>query len=287
MKIAYIILAHNDWDHLRLLINKLKEDWNDIFVHIDAKSNFDEATFLKSLSLKNRIYFTKFRKKVFWGHISIVHATLELMNLVAQHSIFYDRIILLSGQDFPIVPNRVIKKFFENNYNIEYLEYGKLPLRYWPYGGFDRVLIYNFPNIFNSFWNKFFRFTQMLLPFRREYIPNYDFYGCSQWFNITGQALKFILDQVNTTDILKRFNYTYCADEIFFQTILLNSSFSTFCVNNCLRHIEWSNSNSHPKILDLNDYYKLIDNVKKNFFARKFSTKISKELINVLTPHIL
>ena len=45
MKNAYLILAHNEWDILRLLVSRLDETGNDIYVHFDKKvSDIPELT---------------------------------------------------------------------------------------------------------------------------------------------------------------------------------------------------------------------------------------------------
>jgi hypothetical protein len=111
----------------------------------------------------------------------------------------------------------------------------------------------------------------MALPFRRKVPEGLTFYGTSQWFNLTGKAVDYILEQVASTDILRRFRFTYCADEIFFQTLLLNSPLASSCVNRCLRYLEFENG-SRPRTLSSADYAQLIENPDGRLFARKFDS---------------
>ena len=121
LRIAYIILAHKNEEQLAMLINQLKEDWCDVFLHIDKKSSLDPSSLLNKLA-SQEIYFTKQRHSVYWGSYSTVEAILELLGLVRDVSVQkkekYDRIVFLSGQDFPIVSNEHILDFFEKNQDI-------------------------------------------------------------------------------------------------------------------------------------------------------------------------
>ncbi len=282
MKLAYIILAHKNWDQLGMLARTLKEDWNDIFIHVDARSDFEQATFDRGARGVST-FFVQPRIKVFWAHVSIVHATIELLKLVAAQPDRYDRVVLLSGQDFPIVPNERIKHFFDEHPDSEFLEFGKLPLRWWPYGGWDRILVYNFPAVLGPFWNRILRVAQMSFPFRRKALANMRIYGCSQWFNLTAAAVEYILHHVETTDIVRKFNFTYCADEIFFQTILLNSPFAESCVNHSLRYMDWGEDASRPRVLVESDLALLAEQGRnKCLFARKFDSCVDDQILKLL-----
>ncbi|MFR5148688.1 MAG: beta-1,6-N-acetylglucosaminyltransferase [Ruminococcus sp.] len=62
------------------------------------------------------------------------------------------------------------------------------------------------------------------------------FYGGPVWFSITEGAAKWI---VSKSDFIKKvFKNTYCCDEIFAQTVLMNSPFANniykYSNNNCL-----------------------------------------------------
>ena len=266
MKIAYLLQVHKNWELLALLIRLLKESWNDVFIHVDAKTPFQEEQ-LTTLIPNIDIHFIHPRIKVFWGHDSQVHATLALLQSAFHASTHYDRFILLSGQDLPIKTNDRIFRFFDNNPH-EYLQYYKFPIKWWVYGGYDRMQVYNFPDILGPFWNKVNRRIQMLLPFRRP-LP-FDgalFAGC-QWFNLTRGAVEYILQYVQTTNILNSVRYSSCVDEIFFQSILLNSPFSDSCQCDDLRYVDWELHGSNPKTLDQSDWPKLHDS--KALFARKF-----------------
>ena len=275
MKIAYLIQAHKNWEQLALLVRLIKEDWNEIFVHIDAKVQFDEEQF-KQLIPNIDVHFIQPRVKVYWAHDSQVHATLALLRAAIQVSSDFGRFISLSGQDLPIKTNDHIVQFFDNNPH-EYLEYYKFPIEWWSYDGYDRVQIYNFPDILGPFWNRVNRRIQMLLPFRRPLPFDVPLFGGGSWFNLTRDAIEYVLQHVKTTDVLKKIKYTTSVDEVFFQSILLNSHFASLCECNELRYTDWRGHASNPKTLDRSDFQKLLDS--KHLFARKFDPFVDSEII--------
>ena len=75
-------------------------------------------------------------------------------------------------------------------------------------------------------------------------------------------------------------------DEIFFQTILLNSPFQRMAVNDNLRYIEWPNPDSgSPVILCKGDFGKLISSPK--LFARKFDVTVDADVLDLIDQEIL
>lgn len=75
-------------------------------------------------------------------------------------------------------------------------------------------------------------------------------------------------------------------DEIFFQTILLNSSLASDIVNDDMRYIEWKDPNSgSPSVLDMNDFPGLANSPK--LFARKFDEEVDVEILDRIDHEIL
>jgi hypothetical protein len=280
MKLAYIIIAHKEFSQVASLIKSIKEDWNEIYLHIDYKSAFDINEFENCLD-GILIHYILPRINVCWGHISQVEAIFNGLTRVVESDINFDRVVLLSGQDLPVVSNEQIYDFFVHNWDVEFLEFAQFPIRWWPFGGYDRVLVYNFPDIVGPRINRLIRLFQMLFFIRRKDMKNFNYYGSSTWFNITGAAANYIVSFVQENDLVNRFKYTYCVDEVFFQTILLNSNFSKNCVNDSLRHIVWDKRKSHPSYLSKNEYKQLIQSNQiqlKCLFARKFSAHFQRDI---------
>lgn len=74
---------------------------------------------------------------------------------------------------------------------------------------------------------------------------------------MTKDAVETILTSSIAKDLLCKLNNTTCAEEIYFQTVLMNSRLKGTIINNNLRYIDWSNKNP-PKILQDIDFEKIV-----------------------------
>ncbi|BAZ68438.1 MAG: beta-1,6-N-acetylglucosaminyltransferase [Pelatocladus maniniholoensis HA4357-MV3] len=299
MKIAYIILAHKYPKQLLRLINRLNTDDVSFFIHIDKKadSQFFHQLVTQLQDLPN-VYFLK-RYDSAWGSFNIVRATLEGIKLIAEASNDFDHIVNLSGQDYLIKSNEQIQFFFEANKGKEFLEYFPLPCSKWRGGGFRRVEYWHIrwkdeylclpeERKFKSPLNSFLYSLLIPVLFKKRKLDKYfPLYGGSQFWCLTGECVKWINDFVKQNrKFVNRFNYTFCTDEIFFQTLILNSPFKDKVVNEHLRYVEWSNINDyHPKILTRKDFEKIKQS--KKIFARKFDMTRDEDILNMIDKIIL
>lgn len=113
-KHAYMIIAHNEFDLLEILVRLLDDPRNDIYVHIDAKvKDFDFKSF-QALTQYSRLRFTPRRISATWGDFSLVNTELLLLQTAvagedpAQPYAYYH---LISGVDLPIKSNDEIHAF--------------------------------------------------------------------------------------------------------------------------------------------------------------------------------
>lgn len=95
MKIAYLILAHHQANYLQKLVNFIHCDWENIFIHIDAK--FDIVQFQRLIPEDHNICFRvgSKRVKVNWGGFSQVTATLNLLKAALSSDIEFLRSIYI------------------------------------------------------------------------------------------------------------------------------------------------------------------------------------------------
>lgn len=81
-------------------------------------------------------------------------------------------------------------------------------------------------------------------------------------------------------DLLTRLNNSTCAEEVFFQTLIMNSPFrDTIQKDVTLRYINW-NANPAPKYLDIDDYAEILKS--NSLFCRKIDSIQSASLIEKL-----
>lgn len=277
MTIAVLILAHKNPEQIKRLVNRLQHPAIKVFIHADKKSGLAKATFDSDLSL------IKNSAAVYWGDFSPVQATLNGMKEISEALKQFDFFILLSGQDYPIKSLEKLVHFLEKNKNKEFIDHRPISKEGWE-KAMGRYQYYHYRRNKNVAKWAFFKGVKLLMKIsgiKRK--PPFPIWGGSQWFTISFNAFSYILDYAKRNpgylSFMKRCNFT---DEMFFQTILLNSIFKDNCVNNNLRYIDWNESSvkkvRNPKVLSMEDWNAIRNS--KAFFARKFDTNIDKEILD-------
>lgn len=112
--------------------------------------------------------------------------------------------------------------------------------------------------------------------------------GCN-WFSITEECAKYVLQKENETK--KMFRFSCCGDELFLQTIVYNSKFrSNISIHNyqdnyecCLRLIDWKRG--YPYTFRSQDFQSLINS--ECLFARKFDYLSYPDVIDDLFKYLL
>lgn len=115
-KHAYLIIAHNNWKILERLLILLDDNRNDIYLHIDRKSdliNFSNNVHNANLSVFHEI-------DVRWGDVSQIQVELLLFN-AAYCKGSYSYYHLISGSDLPIKDQDEIHAFFDGHYPAEFI----------------------------------------------------------------------------------------------------------------------------------------------------------------------
>ncbi|RYX81934.1 hypothetical protein EON73_04555, partial [bacterium] len=197
---------------------------------------------------------------------------------------------LITGEDFPA---RTVNDFLNLDTTKNYVDHFEMPAACWKLenGGFDRLKYYRLYDKFNtkkrieSFIISAIYYFQKVIKIERSFSSIFPkkLYGGSTYWSLNREALQYVTDYtVENKWFLERFNYTFCPEEIYFQTILINSIHSSKILNNNLRFIDWlSGRDGYPSYLDESDFDKII--LSENFFARKIRN--SQHLKILLTRH--
>ena len=257
---------------------------NDIYIHMDAKNKFYNPDEITRLAKFSKIFHVK-RIKVTWGGYSLIESELILLEAAVNHE-HYEHYHLLSGSDLPIKKQEDIINFFEAHHGVEFLfcrnlsggpEWCERPRYYYffqeklglrRYNGSSRLL-----RILNKMNNLSLRIQKKLHLYRHRKI-NFGF--GSQWFSITDELARYILSKRKW--IRRTFHNTRCCDEIFLQTIIINSDFRNKifddkCPN--MRFIDWQRGS--PYTFTINE----LDELRESnmLFARKFDPVKDEQII--------
>jgi hypothetical protein len=298
MRIAYLILAHDNPAHLRRLIQRLASPESSFFVHIDAKSNV-----ARFAGLNAAVTFCERRVNCAWGDISLVEATLELMRCASAAPAGFDRFVLLSGACYPLQTPKYIKDFFERNRATEFIEVFGLPNVEFkkPLDRLSRFSIRKGKPLARVRW-RLQQLLNIVMPprdYERALAGREPVCG-SQWWCLSGDAVRHVLDVTVNEPALYRFcKYVDCPDEFYFQVLLWNSRFKK-SISHSLTFTHWMPGAHSPELLDASYLPRfggavLRDSESNNcpgekgevLFARKFSDKSTSvlDVIDTLAIH--
>jgi hypothetical protein len=275
MRIAILIMAHRLPEQVALLCNCIIHNEIDIFIHIDKK--IDDTIFKKIINTPNT-HFIINRTSIEWGAFSIVDTIINCYVEILDYK-KYDYICNISGQDLPIKNMTRLINFINENDGSEFIENMPYsPDDSWWQENSRRINKYSFINLNFKGKYRIEKIINALTPIRKP-INNLILSGNSGWFCLSIEAISLVISSYKHNKKLNRyFKFVWGADEIYFSTILYNSSFKDKLIGNLI-HTEWlPNDKSHPKVFTLQDKVQLQQSNK--FFARKFDYTIDKEIID-------
>ena len=294
MKHAYLIMAHNEPYILERLLKLIDDKRNDIYLHIDKKWHDFDFEYFKKIVNKSNLYFTD-RLDVRWGTYRQIECELLLFEM-AHNNGGYSYYHLLSGIDMPLVNQDVIHDYFDKNNGKEFIcfDYHNKALP----DTIDRIkyfhlFVNNMRNnnliikvIFKIFHKIFLIFQKIFHVNRLKKVPLTIRKGAN-WVSVTEVVVDYILSKKEM--IRKIFSYSVCADEVFLQTIIYNSDLydkligykndDNFAIK---RYIDWKRGK--PYTFKSEDFNDLINS--GCFFARKFSIKVDKEIIDKIYDYV-
>lgn len=275
MRLAHLLLVHNNPKQLKRLVKKLTDPGVDIYIHVDRKAPLQ--IFQQEIQ-DPQVYFIKKRENVHWGGYSIIKATLNGLQEIAGAGVEYDRITLLSGQDYPLKSNETIREFFAANPGKAFMSFESIE-KDWQ-EALPRLNRYFLTDTPFPGSTTIEGWINQLLPTRKQ-PEGLVFVGRSQWFSITLAQVKYILTTLRKNKKLAAyFRFTWGSDEFVFQTILYNSPFKDQMVNDNLRYTDWSGGGASPRILRMEDAPLLL--ASPALFARKFDQAIDAGIMDFL-----
>lgn len=278
---AYLIIAHSRFEQLKILIELLDHERNDIFLYIDRRAKFTGKD-LEGYLKKSRLIYVKKPSRLNWGGRNFIEGELELLKMAIQtdHYCYYH---LLSGQDLPIKSNEIIFDFFEKEKGKEFIRFQSDTFQhqdrvkyYYPfsdYCGKKKGLLRNFEKVLIVF--------QKLIGVNRMKKYAIHFQKGTNWFSITDAFARWVVDHF--LEYEGYFRKVLLCDEVFLHTMFINSPFSNNLYwpqfdNNqhaIMRLIDWKRGN--PYIFRKSDFGEIMSS--DLLFARKFDMEIDDEII--------
>ncbi|MAR90390.1 MAG: hypothetical protein CML06_05855 [Pseudomonadales bacterium] len=301
-KVAYLILAHSDPLQLDKLCTALDCEYNDLYIHIDAKQTsldvFREAAGASVCFLEQRV-------SVSWGGITMIDA----LNLLIKQALLkkneYTHLVFISGSCYPIKNVKSIHETLVQSPTYEFVKY--IDMRESPEHYLKQITKkwFNEPVIKFSqpgsshllspyFLEKAARALLNKLKLKNQWNENMVPYYGSTWCALTTDCCQYIMDFQDENPWYREMNkYTFAPDEHFYHTIIGNSEFaasSTGAQPFAGRGL-WRLANFHiideslSKWFTVDDWEAVASSDK--FFVRKVRSLDGTELVDQINRELL
>ncbi|MEY4504274.1 MAG: hypothetical protein RL154_567 [Pseudomonadota bacterium] len=273
--VAYLILAHRYPEQFKRLFKAIYDPANYYIIHIDKRSGdklYDEIQdflvgFANTALLKS--------ENAVWGGYSLVDAELrgieELLKMGAEWEFF----INLSAQDFPIKSQKYIRDFLTQNRGKDFMKLSNQSIT-------RPDTLHRIENYVTESEN------EVSEPmFKRTFLDGVTPYIGNQWVILSRKFCEFVTHSPEIDRFKEFYQNTLIADEGFFQTVIMNTSYEATIVNDDKRAIDWVPMGTiklRPRDFTANDadFLKLSDDL----FARKFDETVDMEILNILDSHL-
>ena len=248
---AILLLAHERPRQLQKLLEELKHERVEVFVHLDAKTSH----LFPKLGVRTIAEYD-----IVWGGHTMVEATLGLM-AEASKTYKYHTYTLISGVDWPVKTISEIVSVLDS-----------LPaslVDYWH--DEDPSWHSRYRRYFFNEWrsrkplNALSRRLSAILPDRKP--PVKVWFG-SQWWTLQDVAVRTVLRFYEEyPEVRKWLRTIHIPDECAIQTALMNSDKMVPLERGHRRYLDWSRKRAHPEELTLDDVERIRD--EDWLFARK------------------
>ncbi|MBN1321077.1 MAG: hypothetical protein JXA87_09575 [Thermoleophilia bacterium] len=300
MRIAYVILAHKQPQQLRRLAARLDAPGVSFFVHVDRRvgaAAFQQ--FVGALESFENVRFVR-RRVSRWGEFGLVRATLEGIAEALRQEPPVDYVVFLTGQDYPIKSRAFIDEFFERSRGRSFLDYDPVPSERYAEAGprLERWYVHLLGRDFllpdrrrglellrsPRRWPVFL--VSCFLPRRRPPLKGYKPFTGSAYWALSRACAGYVDDFARRErSFVRHFKSVWVPDELFFQTMLLNSPFADEIDNSDLHHIRWSAGQAHPATLTAADLDEIA--CSPALFARKFDLEVDERVLDLIDARLL
>ncbi|MCS0633490.1 beta-1,6-N-acetylglucosaminyltransferase [Telluria mixta] len=272
---VFLIQAHKDLDQLNALVEQLRDDDFRVYVNLDRKCALDPAAVHPAARL------VQDRVDVHWGTFSQVQAVLNSLHQIVAEVPEFDKVIFLSAQDFPLLSNARLKEALARHAHHELLDtvaIGTEPGQ-WA-AGFRYQYFYrdDGPRLLRTacrIANRAMRAAGITRRLPGGMRP----YGGSSWWALSRACVQDILARVaRDPGLVRFFRRCACPDEMFFQTLVMNSPFAPRVLGQNFRYVQWPEHGArNPKILDEGDFERIA--ASRAHFCRKIDSEASAALL--------
>ena len=274
-RIVYIVSAYKLPAQLERMLRQLESPGVTFAVHVDRKTH--RATWNEMVSRcrdLDVVWLPRHRSQ--WGGFGHVRATLKGIDHVVGNDVPFDYAVLTTGQDYPLRAPAEIASYLGEANGRSFMRHLPLPWEPWgPRGGLDRI----------EDWHVItYRRLHLALPLRRRIPGGLRPYGGSAYWCLEKSLVHFVHGYLRQNpEYVRFFEHVFVPDELFFQTIIMNSELRDTVENDDLRYVDWTREPA-PAVLTRDDVPALLES--RQLFARKFDETVDSAVLDALDRHL-
>lgn len=272
VRIAYFIMVHHKPNVFKEMFQKIYTRDQFYLIHIDRKAGIEitEEIQLYLIHFPN-VYILE-SINIVSGGFSMIRAELNAIEYLLNVSQEWDYFINLSGEDYPLKSQNIIRKFLTANNGRNYLYYHDQK--------FYR------PDTLQRIQNHFTELTHKISSFiyKRDFMKDVTPYIGGKWFMLTRDTCVFITNNKRVMDFEDYYLHTLLPAESFFQTVLMNTDFNDIIVNDDKRAIIENPLFNKEKYVD--HFIEMLKSAN-HLFIRKVNHKTNKSILKYISDSYL
>lgn len=267
VRIAYFIMVHNEPEQFIRLFKKIYARDQFYLIHIDRKANEDVTEMIQGFLVHYPNAFILESMNITSGGFNMVQIELNAMEFLLNVSTEWEYFINLSGEDYPLKSQAIIRQFLTAQNGKNYLFY------------YDQKFFR--PDTLRRIQNHFTELAFCISSFvyKREFMKDVVPFIGGKWMILTRDTCCFLCNSKRVMKFEDYYLHTFLPAESFFQTVLMNTSFHDIIVNDDKRAIiDFS-------AIDINTSASIFESYLKSnthLFIRKLNYQNHQELLNYI-----
>lgn len=296
MSLAFLILAHKNPRQVARLFRAIHRPGDVIVLHFDRRAPAALHRLGRDLAREHHNVILLRPRTILWGGYRMAEVQIEAMAAALRASDRWHHFTNLTGQDFPIKPVADYESHLASQPEANFVSW------------FDPVynpLWSNARDRLSRFYLEWPWLEKLLrvrgigrrvrrlmgwqntlphLPGYRRRWPDFRYYGGANHVILSRAGCRHLVSDPEARRIVRWLKHSAHANEIVFQTVLLNSPLASTIVNTHLREIDFPPHTPHPRTFRSADFDRLVQSPK--FFARKFDDRVDAAILDRLSAHL-
>jgi len=298
MSLAFLILAHRLPSQVARLFTALYHRDDTFVLHFDWRAPRELHALGRELADTHPNVHVLPARRIVWGGPVMGEVQIEAMATALDCDRRWTHFLNLTGQDFPLksrdemiarfaaAPDKSYVSWFDPlNADGLWSNARERLTRYHLTWAWLQALL-SIPGIGRRL-RQLFGWTNQLpsLPgFERKWPDFFKYYGGANHVALSRSAVRYLVENPAAKRIRRWLRAAGHPDEILFQSVLLNSPFAPYIVNETLREIDFPRHSPHPRTFTTEDLPRLLESPA--LLARKFDAAVDPAVLDELESRI-